>query len=175
MVNDIKNKHAGVWILVVAGLILESISCLQYFTSRVSIRHEAEQRARTELRKAELEIEKHTINKKRSPVSGGTLVGGCQPRLTLVGGIVLLSADVPEVGRHGLFAGGGVFLGDEVQLVLGDLIQILPAGCYHRTHLGETLADSQFLGGGLGRTLYGCTHVQTVAVLALCSRYAVCS
>lgn len=61
MVNDIKNKHAGVWILVVAGLILESISCLQYFTSRVAIRHEAEQRARTELRKAELEIEKHTI------------------------------------------------------------------------------------------------------------------
>lgn len=49
MVNDIKNKHAGVWILVVAGLILESISCLQYFTSRVAIRHEAEQRARTEL------------------------------------------------------------------------------------------------------------------------------
>ena len=61
MVNDIKNKHAGVWILVVAGLILESISCLQYFTSRVAIRHEAEQRARTELRKAELEIEKHTV------------------------------------------------------------------------------------------------------------------
>ncbi len=57
MVNDIKNKHAGVWILVVAGLILESISCLQYFTSRVAIRHEAEQRARTELRKAELEME----------------------------------------------------------------------------------------------------------------------
>ena len=61
MVNDIKNKHAGVWILVVAGLILESISCLQYFTSRVAIRHEAELRARTELRKAELEIEKHTV------------------------------------------------------------------------------------------------------------------
>ena len=46
---------------MVAGLILESISCLQYFTSRVAIRHEAEQRARTELRKAELEIEKHTV------------------------------------------------------------------------------------------------------------------
>ena len=61
MVNGIKNKHAGIWIWVVAGLILEGISCVQYFTSRVAIRQEAEQRARTELRKAELEIEKHTI------------------------------------------------------------------------------------------------------------------
>ena len=52
---------SGIWVLIVAGVVLESISCLQYFSSRAAIKHEAEQRAQTELRKAELEIEKHTI------------------------------------------------------------------------------------------------------------------
>ena len=47
--------------MIVAAVLLEAISCAQYFTSRAAIRHEAEQRARTELRKAELEIELHTI------------------------------------------------------------------------------------------------------------------
>ena len=46
--------------MVVAAVILETISCLQYFSSRAAIMQEAEQRAKTELRKAELEIEKHT-------------------------------------------------------------------------------------------------------------------
>ena len=59
--NNRKKSHAGLWILIVAGIVLESISCVQYFTSRISIKHEAELRAKTELRKAELEIEKHTI------------------------------------------------------------------------------------------------------------------
>ena len=56
-----KGRRAGVGILIVAAVVLETISCLQYFTSRAAIRHEAEERAKTELRKAELEIEKHTI------------------------------------------------------------------------------------------------------------------
>ncbi len=56
-----KGRRAGVGILIVAAVVLEAISCLQYFTSRAAIRHEAEERAKTELRKAELEIEKHTI------------------------------------------------------------------------------------------------------------------
>ena len=56
-----KRSHTGIWILIVAGVVLEAISCLQYFTSRAAIRQAAEQRAKTELRKAELEIEKHTI------------------------------------------------------------------------------------------------------------------
>ena len=58
-----KNKgiHTNLWILIVAGVVLETISCVQYFTTRATIRHEVELRAITELRKAELEIEKHTI------------------------------------------------------------------------------------------------------------------
>ena len=44
-----------------AAVILEVISGVQYFASRSAIRREAEERAATELRKAELEIEKHTI------------------------------------------------------------------------------------------------------------------
>ena len=47
--------------MVVAAILLEAISCVMYFTSRAAIKHEAEQLAKTELRKAELEIEKHTI------------------------------------------------------------------------------------------------------------------
>ena len=47
--------------MIVAAVVLEAISCVQYFTSRAAIRSEAEQRAKTELRKAELEIELHTI------------------------------------------------------------------------------------------------------------------
>lgn len=57
-----KNKNrSGIWIMVIAAVILEVISCVQYFTSRAAIKHEAVQRAESELRKAELEIEKHTI------------------------------------------------------------------------------------------------------------------
>ena len=44
-----------------AAVLLEAISCIMYFTSRSAIRHEAEQRAKTELRKAELEIDVHAI------------------------------------------------------------------------------------------------------------------
>ena len=56
-----RKSHSGLWIILVAALVLEAISCIQYFTSRAAIRNEAELRARTELRKAELEIEMHTI------------------------------------------------------------------------------------------------------------------
>ena len=56
-----KKNHSGIWIMIVAGLALEAISCTMYFTSRAAIRHEAQKRAETELRKAELEIELHTI------------------------------------------------------------------------------------------------------------------
>ena len=58
--KKIKNR-SGIWIMVIAAITLEVISCVQYFTSRAAIRHEAVQRAESELRKAELEIEKHTI------------------------------------------------------------------------------------------------------------------
>ena len=41
---------------MVAAIVLETISCIQYFYSRAGIRAEAEQRAKSELRRAELEI-----------------------------------------------------------------------------------------------------------------------
>ena len=56
-----KKDHGGLWIILVAAIALEAISCLMYVTSRVAIRHEAEQRAKTELRRAELEIDVHAI------------------------------------------------------------------------------------------------------------------
>ena len=56
-----KNKRGGLWIILVAAAALEAISCTMYFTSRAAIRHEVEQRAKTELRKAELEIDVHAI------------------------------------------------------------------------------------------------------------------
>ena len=56
-----KNKRGGLAIILVAAAALEAISCLMYFTSRSAIRQEAEQRAQTELRRAELEIDVHAI------------------------------------------------------------------------------------------------------------------
>ena len=58
---DIPNSRGGLWVLIVAAVLLQSIACIQYFYSRAAIRAEAERRARTELRRAELEIEKHTV------------------------------------------------------------------------------------------------------------------
>ena len=56
-----KNKSqlkssSGFWILLVAAVVLEATACLQYFYSRAAIDHEAVDRARAELRAAELEI-----------------------------------------------------------------------------------------------------------------------
>jgi len=56
-----KHSYAGLWIVLVAAAALEAITCIQYFTSRAAIRVESERRARTELQRAEMEIEKHTI------------------------------------------------------------------------------------------------------------------
>ena len=61
MKKNNRKLKSGFWIILVAAIVLEGTSCVQYFFSRAGIREEAEQRARTELRKAELEIEKHTI------------------------------------------------------------------------------------------------------------------
>ena len=56
-----KRSYTGLWVILVAAIVLESISCLQYFYSRAGIRMEAERRALSELRRAELEIKTHTI------------------------------------------------------------------------------------------------------------------
>ena len=52
---------SGFLIMIVAAVVLEGTACIQYFYSRNAIKAEAEHRARTELRAAELEIEKHAI------------------------------------------------------------------------------------------------------------------
>ena len=49
------------WILLVAAILLEGIAFIQYFASHEAVKQEAMQRARSELRKAELEIETHTV------------------------------------------------------------------------------------------------------------------
>ena len=54
-------SRTGFWVLLVAALVLEGTACLQYVMSRRAIKREAVARAQSELRKAELEIEKHTI------------------------------------------------------------------------------------------------------------------
>lgn len=54
-------RSGGIWILVVAAVLLEGIACMQYFFSRKALLEEAEKRAKSELRCAELEIEEHAI------------------------------------------------------------------------------------------------------------------
>ena len=87
--------------------------------------------------------------------------------------IVLRAANFPQVRPHGAFAAGGVQLGCEVLLILGDLHQVLGAGLHHRCHLGETGVESELLRAEV-RAACGClAQVDAVAVFALGSRYAV--
>jgi serine phosphatase RsbU (regulator of sigma subunit)/anti-sigma regulatory factor (Ser/Thr protein kinase) len=52
-----KKSRTGLWIILMAAVLIETISCIQYFYSREGIRAVAEQRAQGELRRAELEID----------------------------------------------------------------------------------------------------------------------
>ena len=49
-------SHAGLWLMLVAILAMESIACVQYFYTRAAIKADAVYRAQTELRSAEQEI-----------------------------------------------------------------------------------------------------------------------
>lgn len=49
-------SYSGLWILLVAAAVLELTACVQYFYSRAGIKAEAMQRAESELKKAELQI-----------------------------------------------------------------------------------------------------------------------
>ncbi len=51
-----KRSRTGLWVILVAAIVLEAVSSLQYFYSRAGLRAEAERRAQSELRRAELEI-----------------------------------------------------------------------------------------------------------------------
>ena len=54
--NDGMRSRGGLWILIVAAIVLECTACIQYFFSRNGIREEAVRRAESELSRAELEI-----------------------------------------------------------------------------------------------------------------------
>jgi sigma-B regulation protein RsbU (phosphoserine phosphatase) len=58
--KKIRSK-SGFWIIIVAAIVLEVSSCIQYFCSQVAIKDAAEKRARLELRCAELEINEATV------------------------------------------------------------------------------------------------------------------
>jgi sigma-B regulation protein RsbU (phosphoserine phosphatase) len=55
------NSRFSIWIIIIAAVLVEVITCVQYFTNRAAIRDEAVKRAECELSKAELEIRTHTI------------------------------------------------------------------------------------------------------------------
>ena len=67
--NHMKNENthktprswSSFWILLVAAALLEAIAFVQYFASHEAVKQEAVLRAKSELRKAELEIETHTV------------------------------------------------------------------------------------------------------------------
>ncbi len=56
-----KRSLAGLWILIVAAVVLECTSCLQYFFNRNTIRRETLAHAQSELRKVELEVNVHAV------------------------------------------------------------------------------------------------------------------
>ena len=49
-------SKSGLWMLIFAAVILQSVACVQYFCSRSAIKKAAEDKAKSELRSAELEI-----------------------------------------------------------------------------------------------------------------------
>lgn len=51
-----KPSLSGMWIMIVAAVVLEGTAAVQYFYSRHAIREEAEKHAKSELKAAELEI-----------------------------------------------------------------------------------------------------------------------
>ena len=57
----VNSTRGGFGILILAAIVLEATAFIQYWCSGSVIRSEAERRAETELRRAELEIEKHTV------------------------------------------------------------------------------------------------------------------
>ena len=67
--------------------------------------------------------------------------------------VVLLSADHPEVRLHGLAATGRVFLGCEVQLVLGDLGWVLLTSFDHTGNRLEAVASRYLVHRQRGRTV----------------------
>ena len=87
--------------------------------------------------------------------------------------IVLLAADLPEVGLHGLFAAGGVLLCLERSQVGSDVAQVLTTGLDHCCYRGEAVTCPEFVLARSGGALYFSAKVKTVAIAALSRLYAV--
>ena len=88
-------------------------------------------------------------------------------------GVVLVTADLPVVCFHGLLATGKVLLNHEVDLVLGDLRQILLALVHHLRYRREAHTCKQLVLGRTRATLGFLAEVQPVTVGVLGGRYAV--
>lgn len=54
--STVPRTRGGLWIIIIAAVLLETTAALQYFYARAGIRAEAEARAKSELRRAELEV-----------------------------------------------------------------------------------------------------------------------
>ena len=89
--------------------------------------------------------------------------------------VVLLAADVPEVGLHGLLAVGEVLLGEEGGLVLGDLGQVFLTLDDHLSDRLEAETDSALVvreRSGTVVAVFAC-DIDTNAVRVLRCGYAV--
>ncbi len=89
--------------------------------------------------------------------------------------IIFSAADEPEVGLHRLLAVRQVALCEEVNLVLGDLGQVLFTRRYHRTYGLETLTSSHLFRFERRRTLHFLSQIQSVTIAALRSCRTVCT
>lgn len=87
--------------------------------------------------------------------------------------IILVATNLPQVSLHGLFASGGVFLGLEVDLVLGDLREIRLAGLDSRCHGAEACACIEFVGRERGAAFHFLTQEKTVTIRVLRGCYTV--
>ena len=73
--------------------------------------------------------------------------------------IVRVTANLPQVGAHGLFATGGVALSEEVRLVGRDLHQVLAARTYGCCDFREARASCELIRLRLGRAFVLTYHV----------------
>ena len=94
-------------------------------------------------------------------------------RLRSVLGVVLVSADFPQVLRQGLTTAGGVTLREERGVVLVDLHEVFTTESHCLAYRIEACSDEQLLCRRVGRALHLTADINAVTVIARGSRYAV--
>jgi len=77
------------------------------------------------------------------PLQGG--IEGGEGLLAVVGFVVLVSADFPQISPHGLFAIRQILLREEVRLVLGDVRKVVLTHLDCRLNRAKSLTYSDFL------------------------------